>query len=187
MPMHGNPPRGRPSRRRNHWPNSWCYWARWDQSSNKKLDPDQGTALKAAVVALQEHLRVQEPKAAKQARLQSVMAQGQAKRAKFKFLKESTRTMRLELEAAEQKLEDLEEEIQRLDQEEKILCAEVQEAEDPQGEDGDSGMRNVHRRIRIFYGEPWGLSVQSAPDRGTRVEIRVPVACAVRPRATEAP
>jgi len=61
------------------------------------------------------------------------MAQGQAKRAKFKQLKESTRTMRLELEATEQKLEDLEEEIQRLDQAEKILCAEVQEAEDPQG------------------------------------------------------
>jgi two-component system sensor histidine kinase YesM len=51
-----------------------------------------------------------------------------------------------------------------------------------EGEDGDSGMRNVHRRIRIFYGEPWGLTVESAPDRGTRVEIRLPVACAMRPR-----
>jgi two-component system sensor histidine kinase YesM len=46
-----------------------------------------------------------------------------------------------------------------------------------EGEDGDSGMRNVHRRIRIFYGEPWGLTVDSAPGRGTRVEIRLPVAC----------
>ena len=39
--------------------------------------------------------------------------------------------MRLELEAAEQRLDELEEDIIRLDQEEKILCAEVQEAEDP--------------------------------------------------------
>ena len=46
----------------------------------EKLDPDQGSPLKSAVTALQEQLRVQEPKAAKQARLQSVMAQGQAKK-----------------------------------------------------------------------------------------------------------
>jgi len=52
-----------------------------------------------------------------------------------------------------------------------------------EGEDGDSGMRNVQRRIRIFYGDPWGVTMESAPDRGTRVEIRVPVACAMRARA----
>lgn len=53
-----------------------------------------------------------------------------------------------------------------------------------EGEDGDSGMRNVQRRIRIFYGDPWGMTVDSEPGRGTRVEIRVPVACALRPPAT---
>ena len=47
--------------------------------------------------------------------------------------------MRLELEAAEQKLEDLEEEIIRLDQEEQILCAEVQESTDPPSQEGDEG------------------------------------------------
>jgi sensor histidine kinase YesM len=55
-----------------------------------------------------------------------------------------------------------------------------------EGEDGDSGMRNVQRRVRIFYGEPWGLTVQSAPDHGTRVEISLPVACAMRPRVSPA-
>ncbi len=48
-----------------------------------------------------------------------------------------------------------------------------------EGEDGDSGMRNVQRRIRIFYGEPWGLTVESESERGTRVEISMPVACAL--------
>ncbi len=39
----------------------------------------------------------------------------------------------------------------------------------------DSGLRNVQRRIRLFYGEEYGLRVESAPGRGTEVEIRVPV------------
>jgi sensor histidine kinase YesM len=51
-----------------------------------------------------------------------------------------------------------------------------------EGEDGDSGMRNVQRRIRIFYGEPWGLTLESESERGTRVEISMPVACALRAR-----
>jgi two-component system sensor histidine kinase YesM len=45
-----------------------------------------------------------------------------------------------------------------------------------EGEDGDSGLRNVQRRIRIAYGEPWGLTLESHPGEGTRVEISVPVA-----------
>jgi two-component system sensor histidine kinase YesM len=39
----------------------------------------------------------------------------------------------------------------------------------------DSGLRNVHRRIRLFYGEEYGLSIHSAPDQGTSVDMRVPV------------
>ena len=92
----------------------------------EKMDPEHANPLKATILALQEQLRGQEPKATKQARMQSVMAQGQAKKVKFRQLKESTRSLRAELEAAEQRLEELEEEIARLDQEEKILCAEVQ-------------------------------------------------------------
>ena len=36
------------------------------------------------------------------------------------------------------------------------------------------GVRNVHRRIRLTFGERYGLSIHSEPDVGTRVEIRLP-------------
>ena len=43
--------------------------------------------------------------------------------------------------------------------------------------DGDRphlGVRNVHDRIRLYYGEPWGLQIDSAPGRGTRITLRLP-------------
>ena len=137
----------------------------------EKLDPDQSTTLKTAVTALQEQLRVQEPKAAKQARLQSVMAQGQAKRAKLKALKETTRSMRLDLEAAEQKIEDLEEEVQRLDQEEKILCSEVQEAEEPPEEETEPEEDAKHPKGDQGPGHPKG-SPEAGPDQNTTAEFQ---------------
>ena len=95
------------------------------------------------------------------------MAQGQAKRAKIKALKESTRAMRLEFEAAEQKLEDLEEDIQRLDQEEKILCSEVHEAEEPQGEESDAEEEPKHPKGDMGTphpkGEPENTRQQAGP------------------------
>lgn len=36
------------------------------------------------------------------------------------------------------------------------------------------GLRNVHNRIRLIFGEAYGLTVESEPDRGTRVTIRIP-------------
>ena len=36
------------------------------------------------------------------------------------------------------------------------------------------GVRNVHERIRIYFGEPYGLEIPSEPDEGTRVTIRMP-------------
>ncbi|HIX05119.1 MAG TPA: sensor histidine kinase [Candidatus Fournierella pullicola] len=36
------------------------------------------------------------------------------------------------------------------------------------------GVRNVHRRIRLTFGEPYGLEVFSEPDEGTTVRIRLP-------------
>ena len=36
------------------------------------------------------------------------------------------------------------------------------------------GVRNVHERIRIYFGEPYGLEIHSEPDEGTRVTIRMP-------------
>jgi two-component system sensor histidine kinase YesM len=34
------------------------------------------------------------------------------------------------------------------------------------------GVRNIHERFRLFYGEGYGLSYESAPGAGTRVTIR---------------
>ena len=36
------------------------------------------------------------------------------------------------------------------------------------------GLRNVHERIRLTYGAPYGLEIESEPDRGTLVRIRLP-------------
>ena len=36
------------------------------------------------------------------------------------------------------------------------------------------GVINVHSRIRLMFGEKYGLSIESEPDEGTRVTIRIP-------------
>lgn len=37
------------------------------------------------------------------------------------------------------------------------------------------GIHNVNERIRLAYGEPYGVQIESAPDRGTTVTVRVPI------------
>lgn len=37
------------------------------------------------------------------------------------------------------------------------------------------GVRNVHRRIRLTFGPRYGLTIDSEPDEGTTVWIRLPV------------
>ncbi|KIL41385.1 hypothetical protein SD70_06945 [Gordoniibacillus kamchatkensis] len=39
-----------------------------------------------------------------------------------------------------------------------------------------TGLRNVHRRIRYRYDEPYGLRVYSEPEAGTRCELTLPKA-----------
>ena len=41
--------------------------------------------------------------------------------------------------------------------------------------EGSIGLANVHQRIRLFYGEEYGLRVSSRADFGTEVEISLPV------------
>lgn len=36
------------------------------------------------------------------------------------------------------------------------------------------GLRNVHERIRLYFGQPYGLVILSEPDEGTTVRIRLP-------------
>lgn len=40
--------------------------------------------------------------------------------------------------------------------------------------DGSFGIRSVQERFRLFYGEQYGVSVQSKKDQGTRVSITMP-------------
>ena len=36
------------------------------------------------------------------------------------------------------------------------------------------GLKNVHQRIRLYCGEPYGLSFESEPGAGTTVTVRLP-------------
>ena len=42
------------------------------------------------------------------------------------------------------------------------------------GENG-IGLKNVHERILLIYGKPYGLSILSEEDEGTTVTIRLPL------------
>lgn len=45
--------------------------------------------------------------------------------------------------------------------------------DDPPGRQG-VGLANVHRRIRLMYGDAYGLRIESAPNRGTTVVVSFP-------------
>jgi len=36
------------------------------------------------------------------------------------------------------------------------------------------GLKNIHSRIRLYYGLQYGLTVESSPEKGTKVSIRIP-------------
>ncbi len=46
------------------------------------------------------------------------------------------------------------------------------------------GLRAVHQRIRILFGEAYGLTLTSAPDQGTRVIVTIPMTTADKEMAT---
>ena len=41
--------------------------------------------------------------------------------------------------------------------------------------DESIGLVNVNQRIRLFYGESYGLQISSTPGKGTRIEILLPL------------
>jgi two-component system sensor histidine kinase YesM len=46
----------------------------------------------------------------------------------------------------------------------------------PSGRRGTgNGILNVHNRILIIYGEPYGLKIQSSPNIGTNIEVNIPI------------
>ncbi len=36
------------------------------------------------------------------------------------------------------------------------------------------GLQNVNNRIRLYYGEGYGLQIESRPGEGTKVLVRIP-------------
>lgn len=36
------------------------------------------------------------------------------------------------------------------------------------------GLRNVHERIKLYFGENYGLEVYSEPDEGTTIRVHMP-------------
>ena len=50
---------------------------------------------------------------------------------------------------------------------EEILCRDA-------GDRTGIGIKNVNDRIRIYFGEEYGLCITSELDEGTEVEIRIP-------------
>ena len=38
-----------------------------------------------------------------------------------------------------------------------------------------TGIYNVHRRLRLMYGERYGVTVHSGEPEGTRVELKLPL------------
>lgn len=44
-----------------------------------------------------------------------------------------------------------------------------------QGGKRSIGLVNIHMRIRLYFGKPYGLHIDSQPNRGTKVMIRLPL------------
>ncbi len=56
-----------------------------------------------------------------------------------------------------------------------LLACDTQDEAPRLAPDRHIGIMNVHRRIRIAYGEPYGIAdIQSTPGKGTTVSIRIP-------------
>jgi two-component system sensor histidine kinase YesM len=48
----------------------------------------------------------------------------------------------------------------------------LNETEDDSGK--RIGLKNVHQRIKLHYGDDYGLKISSEPDQGTRIDILLP-------------
>ena len=56
-----------------------------------------------------------------------------------------------------------------------LLDAPVSPGRQAEGKRGSGiGLRNVHERIRLYFGPEYGLRIQSEPDEGTVVTLRMP-------------
>ncbi|MDO4276091.1 MAG: histidine kinase [Eubacteriales bacterium] len=49
-----------------------------------------------------------------------------------------------------------------------------EESQETEDKSRSIGILNIHRRMKLLYGEPYGLVIESEPDKGTRVYLRIP-------------
>ena len=54
------------------------------------------------------------------------------------------------------------------------ITEQLEQAETKEDDHYRIGMSKVHQRIRILFGEPYGLTIESKPGTGTAVMIRIP-------------
>ena len=47
------------------------------------------------------------------------------------------------------------------------------------------GLENVHKRIQLYYGKQYGLTVQSKYQEGTRVTVTIPLLISPEPETLE--
>lgn len=54
------------------------------------------------------------------------------------------------------------------------IAALYQEDESREDKSKSIGILNIHRRMKLLYGEAYGVEIESEPDKGTRVSLRIP-------------
>ncbi|HQQ41023.1 MAG TPA: ATP-binding protein, partial [Clostridia bacterium] len=52
---------------------------------------------------------------------------------------------------------------------ERILSDELEE-----GDRESIGLKNVHNRLKLYFGEPYGIRIESARGKGTTVTVHMP-------------
>ena len=50
----------------------------------------------------------------------------------------------------------------------------TEEANNQQRKGSGIGLKNVHERIKLYFGEEYGLEIYSEPDEGTTIRIHMP-------------
>ena len=54
------------------------------------------------------------------------------------------------------------------------LCRQVFESEEPEEKHRHIGLRNVYRRIQVYYGEHYEMKITSEKGRGTTICVQFP-------------
>ena len=55
----------------------------------------------------------------------------------------------------------------------KEQCEDILKKDGP-GRTGGIGIKNVNDRVKIYFGDKYGINIESEPDVGTKVTIRMP-------------